>query len=109
MERQAAEYWAAIVAFLPVAVVGGVVAMVARLRKIKHAPDWKDRILDLIITGLVGAVVAVVTVMVAPLFYSGTSPSVELAIGAVAGSYGLKAFDLLMERILGKGARHHED
>lgn len=82
--------------------------MVARLRKIKQQPDWKDRILDLIITGLVGAAVAGVTVAVVPLFYSGTSPSVELAIGALAGSYGLKAFDLLMERVLGKGAKHED-
>jgi hypothetical protein len=99
--REAGEYWRALYNLLPVFVVGVMVAMTTNLRKIYALPSWQRIIAELILAGMIGGVAAMAAVALLPLVWDGTNPSVEIAIAALAGSYGQKTFDLLTKRIIG--------
>jgi hypothetical protein len=58
-------------------------------------------IAELVLTGMIGGVAALAAVALLPLFWDGANPTVEIAIAALAGSYGQKTFDMLTKRVLG--------
>lgn len=107
--REASEYWAAAYNLLPVAIIGGLVAMATNLRKIYAMQGYKRRLAELGLTGLVGGLAAAMAVAILPLVFDGPSTNMEIAIAALAGSYGQKTFDMLTDKVLGKRGRRHDD
>jgi thiosulfate reductase cytochrome b subunit len=102
-QRQAGQYWAVLSGLLPVFIIGGLVAMTTNLRKIYTLPSKQRMAVELIMTGMIGGVAALVAVALLPLMWDGSTPTMEIAIAALAGSYGQKTFDLLRLKLLGPG------
>jgi hypothetical protein len=101
--RAASQYWAVLSGLLPVFIIGGLVAMITNLRKVHALPSKQRMAVELVMTGMIGGVAALVAVACLPLMWDGSTPTMEIAIAALAGSYGQKTFDLLRIKLLRPG------
>lgn len=109
--KNAQEVWLALYNLLPFVIIGGFAAMVTKVKKIYALPlNPRRRLLELVITGLVGGMVALVAVAVLPLVFDSdhTNTHLEIAAATLAGSYGQKIYDIILGRVLGHNRDRYE-
>ncbi len=99
--RTASDYWDILSRIVPIAVVGGVVAMVVNILRIAYERTWMRRLLALVSVVSVGCVSAGAAALGLKLFLLTPTPEVELLAGAIAGSSGQKIFDIYARKLFG--------
>ena len=103
--KDASEYLPTLVGFLPLAVIGAIVALITSARKLYELPTKKRIAVELFITLFVGAAAALVAVGILPLIFGEITPKIEIGIAGLAGSFGQKSFDMLLSRLSGQQRR----
>lgn len=107
--RTAQDYWDVLSRIAPIAIVGGVVAMVVNLLRIAHERTWMRRLLATLSVVSVGCVSAGVAALGLQFFLQAPTPEVELLAGAIAGSSGQKIFDIYARKLFGLRHRISDD
>lgn len=98
MERTFSEYWSAIRDVLPLALMGGVIAVMLHTAEIFATRPWLRAFAVLISIFSVGAAAAFCAALALPLMP--WAQGAELFVAAVAGAMGQKFFDLIVDRCL---------
>lgn len=99
--RTASDYWEVLYRIVPIAVVGGVVAMIVNIIRIAHERTWARRALATVSVVCVGCVSAAAAALGLKLFLPNPTPEIELLAGAIAGSSGQKIFDIYARKLFG--------
>jgi hypothetical protein len=99
--RDAAVYWEVLYRLIPIALVGGFVAMIINFKSVMSAPTWARRLGLCVYVAAVGCIAAGVAALGLSLFVSGPSQELQILAGALAGSSGQKIFDVYARRIFG--------
>lgn len=97
----AAVYWDTLARLTPLALFGGVVAMILNLMRAVRCRKWLCRIILCLYVFCVGCISAMVAALGISLFVPRPTPEIELLAAAVAGSSGQKIFDIYAWRIFG--------
>lgn len=95
MERTFAGYWAAIRDVLPLAFMGGVIAVMLHTAEIFATRPWLRALAVLISIFSVGVAAAFCAALALPLMP--WAQGAELFVAAVAGAMGQKFFDLIAD------------
>lgn len=92
----ASDYWVVLHRFWPIAVIGGTVAVVVRMKSIFGNPGWKTRVFLIGSEWATGATAAMLSALLLPLLTpKGMHPSIEAEIGLcgfIGGSMGKGVF-----------------
>lgn len=98
MERSFMEYWAAVREVLPLACLGGVIAVMLHTAEIFATRPWLRALAVLISIFSVGAAAAFCASLALP--FLPWAQGAELFVASVAGAMGQKFFDLIVDRYL---------
>lgn len=99
---EASVYWGILKNLLPLALVGGVTAMVTNFSHILKKYTWGERILISVSVVGVGCVAAGAAALGLSLFLKQPTPELQIVASSVAGATGQKIFDVYGSRILGR-------
>ncbi|MDR2051133.1 MAG: hypothetical protein LBQ63_05105 [Deltaproteobacteria bacterium] len=106
--RDASIYWEVLHRLIPIAMVGGFVAMTINFRTILRAPTWARRLGLCVYVAAVGFIGAGVAALGLSLFIQSPSQETQILVAALAGSSGQKIFDIYARRIFGVYTRAND-
>ncbi len=99
--RTASDYWDVLARIVPIAFVGGIVAVCVNLLRIMHEHTILRKLCTFIAVISIGCVSAGVAALGIELFVQTATPEIELLFGAIAGSSGQRIFDMYAKRLFG--------
>jgi hypothetical protein len=105
----AAVYWDILYRLIPIALVGGGVAMTINMQRVMSAPTWARRLGMCLYVAAVGCVAAGVAALGLSLFLRAPSQEMQILAGALAGSSGQKIFDIYSRKLFGLRSRTSDD
>ena len=100
--KTAADYMTVLYRVGPLAVIGGTVALFTSLMSILRFRGWSSRFFSIIVSMGVGSIAACIAVLGLPLLPFRPTIELEIVVAALAGSSGLKIFDIYGRKFFGK-------